>query len=148
MRRDLPPTTQFHPTWMPFLMDFDLPSTLKHAVPASAVVVLVNHLYEKMLIFFPLPPHSGLNCLLTRNWVILGEKHLWTFIPVSQKLPSACHSCFICEQGSLSDRCCLVWAMCLLSVPWYLSPLPGPVPRETQVILPLLVRTTCVVDVL
>ena len=32
-------------------MDFDLLSTLKHMVPASAVVVLVNHLYEKMLIF-------------------------------------------------------------------------------------------------
>ena len=34
-------------------MDFDLLSTLKHAVPASAVVVLGNHLYEKMLIFSP-----------------------------------------------------------------------------------------------
>ena len=51
MRRHLPSTTGFHPTWMPFLMDFDLLSTLKHMVPASAVVVLVNHLYEKMLIF-------------------------------------------------------------------------------------------------
>ena len=55
MRRDLPSAARFHPTWMPFFMDFDLPSTLQRAVPASAVVVLVNHLYEKMLISPPPP---------------------------------------------------------------------------------------------
>ena len=53
MRRHPPSTTGFHPTRMPVLTDFGLLSTLKHVVPASAVVVLVNHLYEKMLIFSP-----------------------------------------------------------------------------------------------
>lgn len=96
---------------MPFLTDFeDFITTFKHAVPVSALGVLVNILYEKMFTFSPFEFWIKLSYLELGQFRLEAPPHS----PVSQKLPGSCHTCFICEQGSPSDRCYLAWSVWLL----------------------------------
>lgn len=63
-----------------------------------------------------------LTCFLPESWIELSYLKRGHFrlaaprnIAVSLKLPSSWHTCFLCEQGSTSDRCCLAWSVCLLA---------------------------------
>lgn len=72
-------------------------STFQQATLASALGILANLLYEKMLTFSP-----------SESWIKGSYLKLGLFsleapldIPVFQKLPSSHHTCFTCEQGPL-----------------------------------------------
>lgn len=83
---------------MPFPMDCDdLMSAFQQAIPASALGVLGNLLYEEML------TSSASECWIQQSYPKLGLFRLEAplDIPVSQKLPSSCHTCFVGEQGPL-----------------------------------------------
>lgn len=83
---------------MPLPMDCDdLMSAFQQAIPASALGVLVKLLHEKML------TSSASECWIKQSYLKLGLFRLAAplDIPGSQKLPSSCHTCFVCEQGPL-----------------------------------------------
>lgn len=83
-----------------------------------------------------------LTCFLPESCIELSSLKLGHFrlaaprnIAVSLKLPSSRHTCFLCEQGSTSDRCYLAWSVCLLAgslVLFFPALSQRPAPGETH----------------
>lgn len=75
----------------------DLMPAFQQAIPASALGVLVNLLSEEML------TSSASERWITQSYLKLGLFRLEAplDIPVSQKLPRSCNTCFVCERDPL-----------------------------------------------